>query len=574
MHGNVFTEISLVLAIAAVVAVIVRALKQPLIIGYILTGLLIGPSLLGLLHSPETIEQFGNFGIALLLFIVGLGLNPKVIKEVGKISLLTGIGQVLFTSAIGFWIGIALGYNPVTAFYIAVALTFSSTIIILKLLTDKREQNKLYGKIAIGFLLVQDLIATLALVVASAAGNGGLSYHEVLLLVLKGAGLSVATILVANVVIRRMSRFLGKSQELLFLFAIAWGFGIGTLFYKAGFSLEVGALFAGVALASMPYAQEVGYRLRPLRDFFIVVFFIALGAKLNINNLEGIIWQAIGLSLFVLVGNPIIVMSIMGLMGYTKKTSFNAGLAVAQISEFSLIFILLGLRNGQVSEQVVTLVTIIGIITIAISSYMIIYSDGLYKRLEKYLDIFERKNVKSEREQRHAHEAILFGYKRGGSEFVKVLRKMTKHYVVVDYDPEIVELLEHKEYPFLYGDVSDAELLDEIDFKHIKLAIVNLSDFSTNKFLLQHIQQTNQQSVVVCHADTPEQAMELYSLGASYVLLPTYIGTEKITTFIQKSGFKKSEFNEFRSKHLKFLEDHFAELESKEKQQQEIADNN
>ena len=561
MHGNVFIEISLVLGIAAGVAIIIRALKQPLIIGYILTGLLIGPSILGLLDSPETIEQFGAFGIALLLFIVGLGLNPKVVKEVGKISLLTGIGQVLFTSAIGYWIGIALGYSPMSAFYIAVALTFSSTIIILKLLTDKREQNKLYGKIAIGFLLVQDLIATLALVAASATGSGGLSYSEVLILVAKGIGLSVVTILVANLVIKRMSHFLGKSQELLFLFAIAWGFGVGALFYKAGFSLEVGALFAGVALASMPYAQEVSYRLRPLRDFFIVVFFIALGAKLNIENLGGIVWQAIGLSLFVLIGNPIIVMTIMGLMGYTKKTSFNAGLAVAQISEFSLIFILLGLRNGQVSEHVVTLVTIIGIITIAISSYMIIYSDGLYKRLEKYLRIFERKNIKSEREQKQTHEAILFGYKRGGNEFVKVLKKMTKHFVVVDYDPEMVELLEKKEVPFLYGDVSDAELLDEIDFKHVKLAIINLTDFTTNKFLLQHIQQTNEHAVIVCHGETPEHAMELYSLGASYVLLPNYIGTEKITTFLQKSGFKKSEFNEFRTKHLKFLENHFAEIE-------------
>ena len=209
------------------------------------------------------------------------------------------------------------------------------------MLTDKKEQNKLYGKIAIGFLLVQDVVATFALVIASASGQGELNAQEVLLLAAKGIGLVALTLVVSSQVVRRLSTFLARSQELLFLFAIAWGFGIGTLFYEAGFSLEVGALLAGVALASMPYAQEIGSRLRPLRDFFIVVFFIALGAKLNIDNLSGIIWQAVGLSAFVLIGNPIIVMTIMGVLGYKRKTSFNAGLAVAQISEFSLIFMLL-----------------------------------------------------------------------------------------------------------------------------------------------------------------------------------------------------------------------------------------
>ncbi len=559
MH-SVFTEISLLIVLAATMSVIMRALKQPLIIGHILTGLIVGPALLGIVNSPESIELLGNFGIALLLFIVGLGLNPKVVKEVGKVSLLTGLGQVVFTSAIGFWLVTMMGYAPMTAFYIAVALTFSSTIIILKLLSDKKEQNKLYGKIAIGFLLVQDIVATFALVIASATGQGGLSWQDVLVLVVKGLGLAIGTFLAANLIVKRMSGFLAKSQELLFLFALAWGFGIGTLFYEAGFSLEVGALVAGVAFASMPYAQEIGSRLRPLRDFFIVVFFIALGAKLNIDNLGGIIGQAIGLSLFVLVGNPIIVMSIMGVLGYTKKTSFNAGLAVAQISEFSLIFMILGQKNGQVDESAVTLVTLIGIITIALSSYMIIYSESLYKRLSRYLGVFERKNTRQEKEVRKHHEAVLFGYRHGGSEFVRVFKKMTKRYVVVDYDPEAIERMEHAGIPYLYGDATDLELLEEVDLSHAKLIVSNLTDHPANTFLLSHLEQVNPTAVAVCHADTIQEAAELYGLGASYVMMPHYIGTEKITSFIRKSGFKKTEFNKFRSKHLEYLQNHYDEV--------------
>lgn len=557
MHLDVFVEISALLGLSAVVAMIMRFLRQPLIIGYILAGLIVGPSLLSIVESPENIETLGTFGVALLLFIVGLGLNVKVIKEVGKVSLLTGLGQVLFTSLIGFLLVSALGYNRVTSLYIAIALTFSSTIIILKLLSDKKEQNKLYGKISIGFLLVQDIIATFALLVASAAGTGGLELENLGLLFAKGALLIIGVLLVTKFIVKPLTNFLSDSQELLFLFALAWGFGIATLSYEIGFSLEVGALFAGVALASMPYAQEISSRLRPLRDFFIVVFFIALGASLNIQDVQSVIWQALGLSAFVLIGNPIIVMIIMGMLGYTKKTSFNAGLAVAQISEFSLIFILLGQRNGQVSEEVVSLVTIIGIITIAISSYMITYSSGLYRAIEDYLRLFERRKVKKEKEPKHTYDAVLFGFKRGGIEFVKVFGQNTKRFVVVDYDPESVDELERKNIPYIYGDATDTELLDEINFDKVKLVVSVITDYNSNVFLLQHMEKRNPNAVVVCHADSIKEAVELYGLGASFVVMPHLIGNEKVSAFIRKNGFKKSEFNRYRAKHMQYLQSHF-----------------
>lgn len=557
MHLDVFVEISALLGLSAIVAMIMRFLRQPLIIGYILTGLLVGPALLGLVESPETIQTLGNFGVALLLFIVGLGLNVKIIREVGKVSLLTGVGQVIFTSAIGFALVRAIGYNTVTAFYIAVALTFSSTIIILKLLSDKKEQNKLYGKISIGFLLVQDIIATFALLFASASNSGGFSVTNLTELLVKGIGLFLGVILVTKFIVKPLTNFLSSTQELLFLFALAWGFGIATLSYKVGFSLEVGALFAGVALASMPYAQEVGSRLRPLRDFFVVVFFIALGASLNIADVQTVIWQALGLSAFVLIGNPIIVMIIMGILGYTKKTSFNAGLAVAQISEFSLIFILLGFRNGQVSEEVVSLVTIIGIVTIAISSYMITYSNGLYRVIEKYLRLFERKKVKKEHESKHSYDAVLFGFKRGGIEFVKVFDKNAKSFVVIDYDPESIDELELKNIPYIYGDATDTELLEEVNFEKVKLVVSVITDYQSNLFLLQHMEKKNPNAVIVCHADSIKEAVELYGLGASFVVMPHLIGNEKVSAFIRKNGFKKSEFNKYRSKHLEYLQSHF-----------------
>lgn len=563
IHGDIFTEISLLLALSAAIAMVMRAFKQPLIIGHILTGILVGPSVLGLVESPETIDVFGKFGIALLLFIVGLGLNPRVIKEVGRVSLLTGIGQVVFTVLLGYALVRALGYEAMASFYISVALAFSSTIIIIKLLTDKKEHNKLYGKISIGFLLVQDLIATLALVLAAATKQGGLNYSALGQLALKGVAIGAVIILASKFILTPLTGFLSRTQELLFLFALAWALAISTLFLQLGFSLEVGALIAGVALSTMTYAQEIGSRLRPLRDFFIVVFFIALGAKLGFADFAVILPQAILLSAFVLIGNPIIVMVIMGLLGYTRKTSFKAGLVVAQISEFSLIFILLGHANGQVSSQAVSLVTIVGMITIALSSYMIIYADSLYEKFERYLRLFERKKVKPELHAKKAYDAVLFGYKQGGSEFVRVFNSLTKHFVVVDYDPDAIDEMERLQIPYIYGDATDMELLEEIDLSRVRLVVSLISDHPTNMFLLSHLEQINPNVVVVCYADNTKDAAELYGLGASYVMMPTYIGSEKISSFIKKNGFSKTEFRHFREKHIKYLQSHYdTELEA------------
>ncbi len=554
---HIFSEISLLIAFSAGVALIMRRFKQPLIIGHIITGLIVGPSVLGLVKSPETVSLLGEFGIALLLFVVGLGLNPKVIKEVGKVSVLTGVGQVLFTVLFATILTRALGYSPIESLFISVAMAFSSTIIILKMLNDKKDQNKLYGKISIGFLLVQDILATLALVIASASGQGGLSVSELGQLGLKGILIVVLVLVFARFVLRPLTSFLARSQEMLFLFAIAWGFGVATIFYESGFSLEVGALLAGVALANMTYAQEVASRLRPLRDFFLIVFFIALGSRLNLGNFHEHLPVALVLSSLVLIGNPIIVMTIMGLLGYTKRTSFKSGLAVAQISEFSLIFLLIGQRNGQISDDVLLTMTIVALVTIAISAYMIIYADKLYVLFERYLTLFERKKVKEKDDRNRQYDAILFGYRRGGNEFVRALKKIANRFLVVDYDPDVIDELERKRIPYLYGDASDPELFEEVDLTKVKLIVSLASDYNTNLLLLKRFEESNPNAVIICHADNAHEAAEFYGLGASYVMLPMYIGSEKISSFIKKSGFSKTEFKRFREKHIEYLRTHY-----------------
>ncbi len=563
MHASIFGELSFIIVIATAIALVMRLIRQPLIIGHILTGLIVGPVFLHLVKSADTIEIFSNIGIALLLFIIGLGLNPRVIREVGKVAAIAGVLQVGISAGLGYGAGIVLGLGKTDALFLGVALSFSSTIIILKLLSDKKEQTRLYGKIVVGLLLVQDVLATSALLFVTANNvESGFSAHQLVILFAKGWALGAVLLFVGNVILPRLHRLIAGSQEFLFLFAIGWGFGSAALFEWAGFSLEIGALVAGVALASLPYTQEISSRLRPLRDFFIVVFFISLGTRLAFDNFALLLPIILISSFVVIVLKPLIVLLIMGLMGYTKRTSFKAAIAMGQVSEFSLVFVILGNRVGLVSNNLVGVVTMVALISIAASTYMIMYADKLFVNIEEHLEMFEHTKHRAEREaKRTQYDLVLFGYLRGGHEFLKLFKSLGRRYVVVDYDPEVIDTLEHQKANYLYGDATDIELLEEVGMEHCKLIVSAMSDHETNVFLVKLAEATSPNSVVICYAENAVEASELYEHGASYVMVPHYIGSEKISSFIRRSGLKKSEFKKYREKHLAYLQTHFQSSE-------------
>jgi Kef-type K+ transport system membrane component KefB len=556
---SIFTELSLVIAIAAGVALIMRLIRQPLMIGHILTGIIVGPSVLHLVKSPATIETFSNIGIALLLFIIGLGLNPRVIKEVGKVASLAGVVQVGLTTLIGWAGGRIFGLSQNESLLLGLGLAFSSTIIILKILSDKKEQSRLYGKIAIGLLLIQDLLAMVALLfISSQQTASGISTHQLFRLLLKGLLIAIPLFYISNEILPKLQKLIAGSQEFLFLFGISWGFGVAALFAKAGFSIEVGALLAGVALASLPYAQEMGARLRPLRDFFVIVFFISLGTHLGFGSLQHLVPIIIFGCLVAIILKPLIVMTIIGILGYTKRTSFKAALATSQISEFSLVLVILAGARGLVPGNFVAAVTLIALITIAVSTYLMIYNDQLFQLVEKYLTLFEKRRTHFEQDGRHHYDMVLLGYNKGGHEFLNAFRALNKRFVVVDYDPEVIDIMEHQKVDFLYGDAMDIELLEEAGLDKTRLLVSTISDHATNLFLLNLLVKFNRRCIIILHAETVEQAFELYSLGASYVVLPHHIGSEKISSFIRHNGLDKSGFKEYRQKHLAYLQQNYS----------------
>lgn len=552
MEPTIFLELATVLAIAAGVSTIMRIMRQPLIIGYILSGIITGPALLDIVHSHAAFESFSQIGITLLLFIVGLGLNVGVIKNTGKPVMLVFFLNILLVGSVTYGTSKFLGFTQTESILAGIALLFSSTIVVIKNLVDKREQHRLYGQITIGVLLVEDIAATIVLVMLATVSSGS-SSTELFALAGKGLLLAGGMTFFGWFIMSRLVRFFATNQEFLFTFALAWAFSVAALFEIAGFSIEVGALFAGVTLASLPYAQEISTRLKPLRDFFLLLFFIGLGGTMTLGGIQDAFVPALLFTAIAIVLKPLSVSIGLGVLGYTKQTGFKVAAHLSQISEFSIIMLTLAASQGLAGTHLMNAMTLTAFLTIALSSYFMKYDDGIFARVGKFLSIFEKKSVIREGKKAPDYKMMLFGYHRGGHEFINTFREMRKKYVVVDYDPEVIETLERQHIHHVYGDATDYELLEEIGISKAEMVVSILPGRTTNRELLKFYLAKNPDGIFICHATDYDAAAELYENGASYVMLPHFIGSEKMSAFIRKNGNSKDAFEAYRKNHIMTL---------------------
>ncbi len=548
---TIFTELSLIILLATVLAAIFKYFKQPMVIAYILAGFLLSP----LIHtsaSAHTLETFSEMGIAILLFIVGLHLSPREARSFGVSSFKVGLVQIISTGALGFLISQLFNFNLVSSFYISAAVTFSSTIIVLKLLSDKRDLEKLYSRISIGILLLQDIFAAAALIIASSFAQENINFISVTLPLLKGVLLGVFSFVVALKLLPKLMHFIAKSTELLFLFSLSWGFGIASLFSYLGLSMEIGALVAGVALSISPYSDEMSAKLKPLRDFFVVMFFILIGAQINLSLLGQIFIPLIVFVLFVVLVKPLIIMSLMGVLGYKKKTSFFTATSLAQISEFSLILGFLGMRLGHLDETVLALLTLLAVITIGLSTYLITHVEQLYSKLGNILKIFEKVNVSEEVDSLINYDVILFGCNRVGFDFIKQFKPYKHAFLCVDYDPDVIDELKKAGINCKFGDAEDFDFLEDLNIDESKMIISTIPEHETNTFLLHAIKH-NPKVIAIMVSYSVDDALRLYDMGADYVILPHFIGGQMVSKMINKVGFDTLAFKEEKQHHKEYL---------------------
>jgi Kef-type K+ transport system membrane component KefB len=536
--STVFHELAAILMIAGVIGIAAQKLRQPLIIGYILTGIIVGPAVLGWASGGSELKLLSSIGISVLLFVVGLKLDVGLIRSVGPVALATGLGQIVFTSLFGFLLALGLGFAPVKAIYIAVCLTFSSTIIIVKLLSDKREIDSLHGRIAVGFLVVQDIAVILAMILLTsftADGSGDIA-SQALRLLLVGTAFVLGTAATMRWVMPPLLGRLAQNQELLVLFAVAWAVGLAALADGVNFSKEVGAFLGGVSIASTSYREAIASRLTGLRDFLLLFFFIDLGSGLNLSAAGLQLWPALVLSLFVLVGNPLIVVAIMGVMGYRRRTGLLAGLTVAQISEFSLILAALGLQLGQVGEAEVSLITLVGVITIGLSTYMILGSDRLYQWLEKPLRLLERAHPYSEISGSSSGpsrvDVILLGLGRFGSAIQRQLQPHNLSVLGIDFDPQALRQAAANGMAVQYGDSEDPEFTSSLPLSSATVVVSTLPSLEANAAISHGLQSAGFNGHFIATAHNEAEVMKLEFLGAQRTLLPFLDAAERAAELI------------------------------------------
>ncbi|MFW5679205.1 MAG: cation:proton antiporter, partial [Pseudomonadota bacterium] len=530
MHEHVFHEIAFLLLIAAAVGLLGTILRQPVVVSFIVVGIVAAAVVDS---APATVAQItflAELGIALLLFLVGLTLDWRLVRQLGPVAVATGLGQVAFTAGIGFLLGLAMGLDAVTSFYIAVALTFSSTIIIVKLLSDKRELETLHGRIALGFLIVQDIVVVVAMVGLSTLGVGAGDKGGDLLTILAGLLALVGGLFVfVRWIAEPLTAYFARTPELLVIFAIGWAAAAAAVGDLVGIGKELGGLAAGVSLGSTTYRDMISARLSALRDFLLLFFFLYIGTTLDLSTLGQDTGRAVAFSLFVLIGNPLIVVIIMATMGYRVRTGFLCGLTVAQISEFSLVFMAMGLALGHVDEAAVGLVTLVGLVTIAVSVYMITYSHELYAWAKPALAIFDpgHRREPDDDDRAAAVDVILFGLGRVGTRLYEQLEDAGYTVLGVDLDPTVVREARLRGYRVRYGDVNEHAFWEQLPLgtsRWLVLAVpfgtLRLNHTDPGHGLLAAIRSHGYHGRTALIAREAEQGRQLAMAGVDLVLYP------------------------------------------------------
>ncbi|MCC5833489.1 MAG: cation:proton antiporter [Opitutales bacterium] len=540
MEFDIIAQLGWIVIAGTVFAYLGKLIRMPTIVVYIFAGLLLGP-ITGILDMDYALELISELGIALLLFLVGLELSLNKIRDVGKVALAAGIGQVVFTAAFGFVICWLLGFELMESLFLATALTFSSTVVVVKLLDQKGDLDSLYGRIAVGIFLVQDLVVVIFLTVLAGLARGGEA--ATMGSILQGVGMAFAGMILLLVGILLAARWIlpkpfswaARNPDLIFVWAIAWCFLIVLAAEGIGLSLEIGAFLAGLSLAQLPYNDDLRRRVHPLMNFFIAVFFVTLGIQMEFGEAAAFWKEAIVLSVFVLIGNPLIFMLIITRMGYAEKTAFFTSVTVAQISEFSFIFAAMGVASGLIGSSILSVTALVGVITIAVSAYMIIYNAPLYAfcRKLKLLKMFGANQVDDEKPpEKLENHVIVIGMNYMGRCLVKDIHKAGYEVLAIDNDPgKLFDLPGHQLIGnFDYHSVQEASYLESA-----RLVVSALQIEDANTLIAYRCQQCG----VPCAIHGFDQTIleDLLELNTGFILTPKLDGMVTQRGHLKEEGF-------------------------------------
>jgi Kef-type K+ transport system membrane component KefB len=536
--SELFADIAVILIVSALGGLAAILLRQPLVVAFVVVGVVVGPSALGLVAPGEELELLANLGVAVLLFVVGLKLDLHVVRRLGPVAIVVGGLQVALVAAGGFALALLLGLDLVSALYVGIGLAFSSTIIVIKLLSDRRQIDDLHGRLAVGILIVQDVIVVLAMIAVVATGEQERPLVDALVEVgLRSLVLVLVLAVLMRYVLTPLVHALARAPDLLLLFAIAWAVVLAALGQWIGIGTELGAFLAGFSLASTPYRDAIGSRLVTLRDFLVLFFFIDLGSRLNLGEAQDEVLAALVLSAFVLVGKPLVITVLLTLMRYRSRVALETGLSLAQISEFSLILAALGLRLEQIDEETTTLLTVVALLTIAVSSYLLLNAEPISRRLQRPLERLERGDSERFRLREHAEppDVVVIGLGRFGEGVVSGLRQRGLRVLGVDFDPVALSRWAEQGVDVLYADAEDPELAAILPLPHSGWIVSTIRRTDANLALLSGLHHAGFAGRVAVAAHHRADGERLRAAGADRVLYPYASAAREMVELVTRS---------------------------------------
>lgn len=530
MGYSMFYDVGIAVAAATVLAILFNLLKQPTILGYIVAGLLIGP-VFGVVKNGAVLGNFSELGIALLLFIIGIELDIKRIRQLGVTSLAVGFLQVAATAAISYFGALAIGFSPLPAVYIGLIVAFSSTMVVVKLLSDKNELDSLHGELVLGILLVQDLLAVFAMALLGTASN----FTPVALAAVVGKGLVlVISAILAARFLNKVMRYAVTSKELLFIFALAVCMLFAAFAAFLDYSIAIGAFVAGIILGNTQYNYEVAGKVKPLRDFFLTLFFVSLGMQLTFSNSNGLLLKTAAAALMVVVLKPLISFAITKAFRFGNRTALLSSLQLGQVSEFSLILVAAGISLGHIGNEFFSITAMLTMATFALTAYAIKFDNAIYGAVSPFLQVFERLSSKEKRLSSIAEKPkghiIVFGVYKMGGKVIDLLKKRKEKIVVVDYNPEKIRRLIKQGISCVCSDMGNWDIDEMLAYKDARAIVSTVRDKDNNLALIGRIRQSGSKALIIVAAFSEEEASELYRKGADYVMLPDQMAGEHIVS--------------------------------------------
>ncbi len=550
--GTVIRNIAVSMVAASALGFLMKVLRQPLLLGYVLGGVLVGPLGLGMVSGREEIETLSEIGLILLLFMIGLEIDLRKMLAAGRLVIVTGVLQFPVSLGLGWLVlkglttlGLSFGEGAYAVLYIAVAISISSTMIVVKLLYDKRELDTLPGRLTVGILVFQDLWAIIVLAVQPNLSNPELS--GLLRTFGSGAVLVGAALAASRFVLPRLFQVVAKVPELMLVLSLGWCFLVGLVAAHpaVGLSMEMGALIAGVSLATFPYNLDVIAKVLNIRDFFITLFFVSLGMQIPVPD-GGVLLVAGAVALTLLLTRLAGVFGILHLLKAGRFSSILPSLNLAQMSEFSLVILAMGFAHRHIGQDTLT----VGIWSFALlavgSTYIIGASHALERLISRGLDAVGLRATR-EAPAAQANEAdrpiVLLGFFRVASALLDEIQKRDQHLLrelkVVDFSPEARERITALGIPYVYGDVSHPDTLHHAQLDHARVLISSVPDNllrgTSNSKLLKVLRELNPSAQIIVTAESPEQAAQLYEQGADYVLQPQAVAGVALITAVQQA---------------------------------------